>query len=245
MPVHDSEQQASGPSPKPEANKLEELAAVRELWEKHGVPVLVGAGIAVIALLGFMLYRAHTQSARDAATMHITSARTVDDLRGLITRCPSAPVASLAALKIAKAYFDSGHYEQALQEYETIKTRYSHDSFAIEAAELGRAHCLEARGKIQEALEIFGRFASEHPVHFLTAQAIFGQGRCLEALGRLDEARTLYEDFIATRPDSPWKGRAMELLEVLNRRLAKNKAGDAARSPAAPVVTNAAPVPAS
>jgi tetratricopeptide (TPR) repeat protein len=109
---------------------------------------------------------------------------------------------------------------------------------------LGRAHCREALGQVNEALDAFNRFATGYPDHYLTPLAVFGKARCLEQLAKFPEAKVVYEDFIAGQPEeSPWRSRAEAALLYLDKdaRAAKN-APDAAAAPLqAPVVFNPAP----
>ena len=67
---------------------------------------------------------------------------------------------------------------------------------------------------------------------------MFGAARCRQQLGQFDEARALYEDFIAANPESTWLPQAESgLLFLKKAERAKNMP-----APAAPVVTEAAPV---
>jgi predicted negative regulator of RcsB-dependent stress response len=224
------------PTPAPQHDELQQL---RHLWASHGTPILVAVALALLAVSAAMLYRNHARRSVQDASHALASARTAQDLEDLITRRPSATLAPLALMKLAKAYFDAGNYDLALSKYGELRTKYPGHSLAL-LAEMGRISCLEAKGQTEEASKAYRDFAQKHPDNFLTPEAILGEGRCLEALGRLGEARTLYEDFIAAKPDSGWKPRAEELLEALNKKAPAATAATNASSAAAD--TNSMPV---
>jgi len=122
-------------------------------------------------------------------------------------------------LRLAKAYFDAGNYDLALSRYTDFEKDFPRHAM-LEVAKVGRFHCMEGRGQLQEALALYDTFLRATPAHFLAPQAMFGKARCLEQLGRADEARAVYEDFIVAQPDSPWVFRAQDLLDSMDRRLA-------------------------
>lgn len=195
---------------------VDELAQMKEALTRHAVPVLVGAGLALLILFAFTYYRRHAEKTRTEALSMLSSVRTVQDLENLVQTYGSSPAAPVALLQLAKTYFDAGNYDISVAKYdEFIRSYPKHELVA--AAELGRVHGIEGRGQAADALQAFRRFAADHPGHFLTPQAIFGEARCLEQLGNLEQARTVYEDFIAENPSSPWLSRAEESLDMVRR----------------------------
>lgn len=195
-----------------------ELHELREFLQGYGKPIVVGICIILVVLISMILYRKHVSTEIQQASLILTEARTAQDLDTLVARYPSSPAAPLAIMKLAKVYFDSGNYDMALNKYVELKLKFPNHQM-VTAAELGRIHCLEARGQLEEAITLFTDFSSEHPSHFLTPQAILGQGRCLEQIGRYREAKVLYENFIAAYPESGWSLRARELLASVSKKL--------------------------
>ena len=198
----------------------DEIGEVKAILRENVKPIVA---VACILIAGFavLVVRHVRASAGIRSSEMLSSARSVQDLEMVIARHPSTLAAPLALLRLAKAHFDSGNYEVALNKYDEFKLKFPEHQMA-DAADLGKIHCMEARGQLAEALTAFTTFVRGHPDHFLRPQALFGQARCLQQLGRLREARTLYEDFIAKNPGSVWLSRAEESLRTVTRKLARN-----------------------
>jgi len=198
----------------------DELQQARDLLRRHGPTLGTALIVAAIVLGGTTWIKRNRAQATQRAAMMLTSARTIQDLEGLMGKYPRSDVAPLAALRLGKMHFDGGAYDLALIQYATFLRDHGDHPQAI-AAELGRIHCLEAQGRFQEALEGLKRFVMTHPGHFRLPQALLGLARCEEQLGNLEKAKVLYEDFIAGESNGEWKPVFESLLEALDRRLAK------------------------
>lgn len=197
--------------------QIDELQELKEFLRNYGKPIAVGICVVLAVIIVLVLHHGHAREQIQQASQMLSSARTVKDLETLTVQYSSTPAAPQALMKLAKAHFDSGNYDIALNKYSEFKLKFPNHQMAG-GAELGKIHCLEARGQLQEALSAFTAFIAEHPDYFLVSQAIFGQGRCLEQLGRHREAKALYEDFIAAHPESAWIPRAEELLASVSRK---------------------------
>lgn len=205
----------------PQKNPMEgDLPDAGVFLRKHRTPLVVGACAVVLALLCPALYHLHARKKIQRASMMLSSARAMEDLDTLVAKYPATPAAPLALIKTAKLHFDSGNYDVALSKYAEFKKQFSKHPMAP-AADLGRIHCIEARGQIEEALQAFAAFSRENPTHFLTSQAILGEARCLKQLGKLHEAKALYEDFIVGRANSAWIPRVKELLIAVDKEIEK------------------------
>jgi len=204
--------------PQVEEASHEELERLLALLRRHGGTIALAVCVALVAAGGGIFYRRHAAAKTEKAAMMLASSRTVQELENIVKDYPSSGAAPLALLKAAKGYFDSGSYDMALKKYDEFRENFA-DHQMEAAARLGRAHCLEARGQVEDALLAFIAFSTGEPGHFLAPQAVFGQGRCLEQLGRMGEARTVYEDFIAANQDSNWLPLAEEMLETVNRKI--------------------------
>ena len=203
--------ETSGPetTPPPPA----ELQGLQDYLRKNGLRMAVTVGLGLATVIGVALYRAKKAEGLQEAAQILNAARTAKDLETVLKDHASTPYAPLAALKLAKSFFNAGDYDQALNQYLEFKRVYPIHPM-VEGAELGRIYCLEAKGQLEEALKSFSEFSASRPDHFLASQALFGQARCLEQLGRHAEAKTLYEDFIAAHPKSGWLPKAREMLAL-------------------------------
>lgn len=216
----------------------DELNDLIVAWSTYRGHILGGLVVVLVVGLGAWFFvRSSRQSVEEASRM-VSTARSVDDLVNVVRQYPSSPSAPVALIMAAKAYYDQGGYDLAMAQYEEFKQKYPDHEWS-EAATLGIVHCMEAMGRLEDALNGYGAFLAAQPGHFLSAEAVMGQGRCLQMLGRNAEARSLYEDFMAANPQSGWTPRMKELLEVVNRRI---KVGSQVMAMPGPVIAQPAPV---
>ncbi|MCE9616642.1 MAG: tetratricopeptide repeat protein [Lentisphaerae bacterium] len=220
----------------PQPGLPHELHEPLEIIKQYAMPVAVGVGIALVAVLGISFYRGQKANAQRDALMLLSSARSLDDLERVVSDYGNSPAAPLALLKIAHGYFSSGNYALAKDKYDAFTARFPQHEFAA-AALLGVWQCAEAQGRTQDALAGFREFAAANPEHFLTAQAVLGQGRCLQQLGKLTEARVVLEQYVAAHPEDAWNSSLEDLLATVNRSIAKGLDGIV---PTEPATVNAA-----
>ena len=148
-------------------------------------------------------------------------------------------------MRLAKAYFDAERYEEALAEYERM------DGSAPEGFEdvpsVGRAECLEALGRLEEAVKSYDAFAEAKPKSFLALTARLGAARCVAQLG--DKAKAL-ERLAAVKEtvgDDESAKTLVESAEALVKRWEKREKTtlfDAADAAAKQIEADAAAVPA-
>jgi tetratricopeptide (TPR) repeat protein len=206
------------PGAAPEEALPDEMAQLRDVLRTHGKTLITAACAVLLAVSAVAVYKNHKRTQARKSWSTLFAARAPEDLRNLLTEHPSSAAAPLAMLAMAKSHFDSGTYAMALTAYGDFLQAYPAHSMAL-TAEMGKIHCQEALGQLEEALQGFERFRKEHPGHYLLAQAILGQARCLEQLDRLAEAKIVYEDFIAANPASGGTALAEESLEAVNRKI--------------------------
>lgn len=223
--------QPEQPVAEPRLAETDELHELKSLLREYGPSIGIALAVVLVVGIGIGVYRSNRRSSTEQAAMMLGNARSAQDLENVVAQHASTPMAPLALLKLARAYFDGGNYDGAMAKYDELKQKHATHPLAV-AADLGRIHCQEAKGQTREALQGFVAFVREHPDHFLTPQAVFGQGRCLEALGQLAEAKAVYEDFIAAHPKSGWTPRADELLEQVKRSMSRPAGAVGAVSPA-------------
>lgn len=177
--------------------------------------------VAAIVIAGYR-YLDSSNSGKQEAANKLFSAKNAQDLELIITKNASSPVAPLAILKLAKVHFNSGNYDGALTRYNEFKTKFPQHEL-VEAAEMGRLHCLEARNQVEDALKGFTEFAASKTNHFLYAEAVTGKARCMEQLGKNREAIAVYEDFIAANPKSAWTSKMEDLMASLKKKTEEKK----------------------
>lgn len=187
----------------PDSERIEELDQLKKAVTEHGVRILVGISIGLLIAGSVSFYRINKRSKMETASKLLGAAKSAQDLEAVISRYPESPSAPLALLKIAKLYYNNESFDVAIQKYSEFKEKYPEHQMVL-SADMGIAHCNEAKGFTERALWAYTSFLNEHPRHFLASQAILGKARCLELLGRPGEAKEIYEEFIARTPESEW-----------------------------------------
>lgn len=207
-----------GTDDRPRHPEIEELQRLKALWDTHGRWVLIGVCAILLAITGTRLIRHRSRARAAAASRQLSAARSPEDLDKILSSYSRTAAAPLALIRLAKAYYNAGDYDVAQNKYIEFTAKFGEHEM-VEVAQLGRVHCMEAKGEAAAALAAFAAFAADRPDHYLTPQATLGRARCLEQLGRFDEARVVYEDFVAAGDESRWAAVAEESLKELNKRI--------------------------
>ena len=210
------------------------------------------AGLAVAAFYGTRNWMKGRDAAASAALVKMASPNSMPGGAGLLDEQEEA-VATYGSTKagpkmkivLAKSYFDAERYEEALAEYERM------DGSAPEGFEdvpsVGRAECLEALGRLEEAVKSYDAFAEAKPKSFLALTARLGAARCVAQLG--DKAKAL-ERLAAVKEtvgDDESAKTLVESAEALVKRWEKREKTtlfDAADAAAKQIEADAAAVPA-
>ena len=167
--------------------KNPELIPLVEWWEKDGKSTVTWLLVAAIAVGGFYAWKGHRAAKRAAASGAVVSAISTDALEEAVAKFGGEPSGGVLKLRLAKSYFDAGRYEEALAQYDGMAGA-TPDGFADVPA-VGRAQCLEALGRFEEAQAAFDAFAQSAATNgYLTLSAQLGAARCLAQQGKKDEA---------------------------------------------------------
>lgn len=175
------------------------------LWvQEHGSHFLVLLFIVMIAGGGIVMYRQH-RVAQDAKASEQLAAPSdsLDTLEAAVAQCGSTPAGTALKLKLAKAYYDAGKYEEALGTYETFIKKNPRHPF-VDVARVGSGFALAALNRTDDALKLFRDFQQAHPDHYLAPQVAIGEAACLTMQGKKAEAKVLLEDMRAAHRDTAW-----------------------------------------
>ena len=174
-----------------------EFLPLIEWWEKDGKQYVVGLLIAAVAIGGWYGWKHYRAVAAEDAAGAVASALTADELEDAVSRHSGSASAGVLRIRLAKSYFDAGRYEEALSAYEELAAN-APDGFADIPA-VGRAQCLEALSRFDEALKAFDAFAEANPASYLALTAKLGAARCVAQSG--DKAKAL-ERIAALKKDA-------------------------------------------
>lgn len=207
-----------------------EFLPLIEWWENDGKEYVIGLLIAAVAVGGWYGWKHHRAAVRDSASAAVTGTYTTEEIEDAVAKYGKTPSGGALKLRLAKSYFDAGRYEEALAVYEGLAGD-APDGFADVPA-VGRAQCLEALSRFEEAQKAFDAFAESSPSNYLALTAQLGAVRCIaqsgdrkKALARLDAIRAA-----SGRDDEIAKAR-IDAVESLVKRYQK----PAAAKPAAEI----------
>ena len=127
-----------------------------EWWEKDGKQYVAGLLIAAVAVGGWQWWKHHRAAAAEEASSAVATAITTDELEEAVSRHSGSSSSGVLRIRLAKSYFDAGRYEEALSAYEDL-AKDAPDGFA-DIPVVGRAQCLEALGRFDDALKAFESF---------------------------------------------------------------------------------------
>ncbi|MBP5510809.1 MAG: tetratricopeptide repeat protein [Kiritimatiellae bacterium] len=195
--MKEQKKDASRVIPVPE-NLPEELLPLYDWWKANGTHFLITAACVIIvcvAVFGFRQYRAGKIA---MANQELLQAQSVEDLEAAVTKYGSMTAGKALRLRLAKAYFDAGKYEAALNTYDAYLSKggVEQEGFA-DIARVGHACALEGLERYDESLAAYRAFQKDYPESFLIRQAQFGEARVLCLQGKKDEANKFLENLKA------------------------------------------------
>ena len=209
-----------------------ELLPLVEWWEKDGKSTVIWLLVAAIAVGGWHAWKSHKAAVKAAASDALVSAYTTEEIEDAVAKFSGSATGSALKLRLAKNYFDAGRYEEALAQYEALEGS-APEGFADIPA-VGKAQCLEALGKFDEAAKAFDAFAEASPKNYLALTAQLGAARSYaqagdktKALARIDALKT------ANKDDELSKARIEATEQVIRRFGQKAAPAPAAEKPAA------------
>ncbi len=131
--------------------------------------------------------------------------------RGILKERPEVPEAPSFLFRIAKSHFYLFQFNDALQVYSELITKYPKSSWAEKAYfEKGMTYFTrgekqsDVRGSpgqdFQLAIQSYQRFIQLYPKSEFTSEARFGIASCYEELDQLDEAYSIYSELRKSYP---------------------------------------------
>lgn len=166
--------------------KNPELLPLIEWWEKDGKSTVTYALIAIIAICGWYGWKHYKATVKTNAANAIVRAVDTSELEEATAKFAGSNAENALKLRLAKSYYDDGHYEEALVQYDELMALAPNGFEDVPV--IGKAHCLEALGRYDEAQKAFDEFAEKNPKHYLTLDAQLGAARSFVEAGNKDRA---------------------------------------------------------
>lgn len=179
---------------------------------KSTLPWLLVAALAVGGYYGFKNYRA--QRSRAAAEAYV-AAESVESLEVATADFAKSKVGFALKVKLAKAYYDAGRYQEALDLYRELKVNPPPSFAGI--GEVGAAEALEGLGKYDEALSAYGDFAENNAEHPLVLTAKLGAARVTALKGDKTKALAMISALGESTDNEEDKARVTQLEDLVKR----------------------------
>ena len=221
-----------------------ELLPLVEWWEKDGKSTVIWLLVAAVAVGGWYGWKNHKAAVKAAASDALVNAYTTEEIEDAAAKFAGSATEGALKLRLAKSYFDAGRYEEALAQYEALIGN-APDGFA-DIPVVGRAQCLEALGKFDEAAKAFDAFAEASPKNYLTLTAQLGAARSFAQAGDKKKALARIEALKSANADDELSKARIEATETAIKRFEKKveaapvaKPVEASKAAAKPATTNA------
>ena len=209
-----------------------ELLPLVEWWEKDGKSTVIWLLVAAIAVGGWYGWKNHRQAVKQAASDALVNAYTTEEIEDAAAKFAGSATEGALKLRLAKSYFDAGRYEEALAQYEALVGN-APDGFA-DIPVVGKAQCLEALGKFDEAAAAFDAFAEASPKNYLTLTAQLGAARSFAQAGDKKKALARIEALKAANKDDELSKARIEATETAIKRYGQKAAPAPVAKPAEP-----------
>ncbi len=127
-------------------------------------------------------------------------------------------------------HYQKRMYEEAEREFKIILADYPLSAYALDA-QIMLADTYYAVERYEDASSYYTSFVAMHPAHPRAPYALFQKGMCyFKEVLSVDRDQTAtrkalfaFEDLLRAYPDSPYAGKAGELIGFLRRRLAERE----------------------
>ena len=206
-----------------------EFLPLVEWWEKDGRQIVTLLLAAAVVAGGWYWWKNHKAAVRVAASDALINAYTTEELEDSVSKFSGTATEGALKLRLAKSYFDAGRYEEALSQYESLAGN-APDGFA-DIPQVGKAQCLEALGRFDEAVKAFDAFAEAGSASYLKLTAQLGAARSIAQAGDKKKALARLDALKAANKDDELAKARIEATEQVVKRYEKK--APAEKAPAA------------
>lgn len=197
-----------------------ELLPLVEWWEKDGKQTVILLAVAAIAVAGWYGWKNYRAARHDAASDALVSAYTAEELEEAVSKFGGMAASGPLKIRLAKSYYDAGRFEESMAIYEELAAKPV-DGFG-DIPVVGKAQCLEALGRFDDAAAAFDAFAEANTNNYLTLTARLGAARCIAQAGDKAKALARLDALKAASKDDDLSTARIEATEKAIRRLEKS-----------------------
>ena len=198
-----------------------ELLPLIEWWEKDGKQTVIYLLVAAIAVGGWYGWKYQKAAKKAAAADALAMAYTTSDLEESVAKFGDSETGGALKLRLAKSYYNDERFEEALGQYEGLIGQ-APDGFA-DIPVVGKAQCLEALGRFDEAAAAFDAFATSesNTNSYLKLTAQLGAARSICQTGDKKKALARIEALKTAAKDDDFAKARIEETETLIKRFEK------------------------
>lgn len=191
---------------------LEKIANVTDYAKTNQdqlTKILTGVVVVIAVVWGYMYYRS---SINEESMNRLVSAEqaylsgdhreAIRRLAKYLTEFEGTSGGGLATYYLANSYYQTDQYDFALEQYELYVDDYADSELLTAAAMGGRAACLEAQSKYDEAAGAYISAIAKYPDYYLRAEYMMSAARCYKMLGNTEQAKEWYDKVVAEYPES-------------------------------------------
>ena len=180
----------------------DELAAMKDWWQRNGKPLVTGALLALVVVLGWQAWTRYQSNQSQGASMlyqqlletaltpsgQTDTARVADIANKLKSEFGGTAYAQYGSLFVAKVAVENGKLDDAVAELKLVNDKPASDTLG-EIARQRLARVLAAQKKTEDALKLLEGDADKA---FLASREEL-KGDLLVELGRTQEAHAAYQ----------------------------------------------------
>ncbi|MGN0845455.1 MAG: YfgM family protein [Kiritimatiellia bacterium] len=197
----------------------EELANLKEWWNANGNIVTIVLIVILLCVLGIRQFKTAKASRIEKISTEYLASSDATGFETIIQENKSDDVVAMARLRLASLYYFDNKISLAATVYQDFLNNHVNHPM-MDVALDGLAHCMEAQGKIDEAIAGYSRLTSDYPQSFLVADAIIGKARCLflkDTEESKREGKSMLDLFLTENARSDWAEFADETLRAKDR----------------------------
>ena len=139
--------------------------------------------------------------------------RNIPGLKSIVENYGNSPSGELARFYLANAYYQLGHYDEALRQFEEFSAS---DEMLTVSRYAGIAECFEAKGAYKEAAENFERAATKYAKDVNAAENLNNAARNFGLVGEKEKAIELYKRLKKNYPTSVYAREADRFIMQLS-----------------------------
>ena len=194
----------------------------REYFEQHTSQFIIGiAAVVVVVVVAFLVISNFKTKEREAADLLGLGAvefrggnyqLAAVDFQKILDGYPGTTAAKFASYQIANAYFELKNYGQAEKYFRLHLDKYKFDDMLTVGAMSGLAHCMRAKGQMQEAGDEFYKAYKKYPGSYIAPDCLYFGIMSYASAGDSAKSRELYDIFHKIPSQTQ---RSMEVKRVL------------------------------